>query len=571
MSEFSLVIRNGTVVDGSGLASYRADVGVAGRHIASIGRIRDKGETEIDAEGQVVTPGFIDGHTHMDAQVFWDPLGTPSCWQGVTTAIMGNCGFTLAPARADARELVLRNLERAEDIPAEAMAEGVEWSWERFSGYLDALDRRPLGINFGAYIGHSALRTWVMGERAFEEEATDDDLSQMELELRDALRAGAMGFTTSRSNNHMTADNRPVASRIASWDEVVHLVMAMSDEGRGVFELSNESVLSSPDPAARDEYTGRLRALAVASGVPMTFGLTSFGDPNRYRELLALLDTTAADGGRMFGQSTGRESSALFSFKTHLPFDRLLPEWKELRRRPLEEQDRLLRTPAVRARLIDAAANATYSLGGGPARPPDYDAIRVLRDMVLPNETLAEVAAARGVHPAEAMIDLGLETNFDQFFMQISGNANPAEVQQILEHPRTVMTFSDSGAHVSQLINSSLQTHLLALWVRERQVFTIEEGVRMITNTPATAWGLGDRGLVREGLVADLNVFDPAAIAPELPTVVHDLPGGGMRLTQRSSGILATIVGGEVVVREGEHTGRLPGQLLRRNRLAATG
>lgn len=564
MATFDLVIRNGTVIDGSGAPGRRADVGVSAGRIVEIGPQTERGATEVDAEGHVVTPGFIDGHTHLDAQVFWDPLGTPSCWHGVTSVIMGNCGFTLAPARAGARELVLRNLERAEDIPKEALDQGVEWSWETFGGYLDALERRPLGINFGAYVGHSALRTWAMGERAFDETATEADLGVMEDELRSALRAGAMGMSTSRSNNHMTADGRPVASRIAAWEEVVALVMAMSDEGGGVFEISNESVLSSPDASARSEYTDRLRALAVASGVPITFGLTSFGDPQRFIDLLDLLDSTAAQGGQMFGQSTGRESSALFSFQTWLPFDRL-PEWMPLRALPLGEQARLLSDPVERQQLVAAAATATYALGSGPARPPDYEAIRVLRDAVGPNESVAAVAARRGVHPAEAMIELALESGFDQFFMQISGNANPDEVQRILQHPHTVMTFSDAGAHVSQLINASLQTHLLALWVRERQVLSLEEAVRMITAVPASVWNLTGRGLVREGHVADLNVFDPATIAPQLPTVVEDLPGGGKRLTQQSTGILATIVAGEVVVRGGEHTGRLPGTLLRRS------
>jgi N-acyl-D-aspartate/D-glutamate deacylase len=253
MVMYDLVIRGGVVVDGSGGPRYRADVGVLHGRISRIGIIREKGREEIDAEDHVVSPGFIDGHTHMDAQVAWDPLGTSSCWHGVTSVVMGNCGFTLAPARADERHLVVRNLERAEDISAEAMAEGITWTWETYPEYLDALDRLPKGINYAGYVGHSALRTWAMGERAFEEQATPDDMAEMARQLRDALRAGAVGFTTSRTMNHLTADNRPVASRLASWGEVVALVEVMADAGGGIFEIANEDVRRA-DEAVQDEY-----------------------------------------------------------------------------------------------------------------------------------------------------------------------------------------------------------------------------------------------------------------------------------------------------------------------------
>ncbi len=565
VAEYTLVIRNGTVVDGSGGAPYRADVGVVGDRIATIGRIGERGETEIDAEGHVVTPGFVDGHTHMDAQVFWDPLGTSSCFHGVTSVVMGNCGFTLAPSRPDARELVVQNLERAEDIPAESLAIGIDWSWEHFAGYLDALERLPKGINYAAYVGHSALRSWAMGDRAFEDQATADDLAMMQTELEDALGAGAVGLTTSRSGNHLMTDGRPVASRIAPWDEVVALVTAMAAAGGGVFELANESAMSSPDPEVRAESMGRLHDLAVASRVATTFGVTTFGDSNRWKELLALLDRTASAGGRMLGQSSSREQGVMYSFRTWLPFDEM-DGWHDVRSRPLAEQEAALRDPDTRRRLVDAARDGTFSLGGGPPRRPDYEHIQVVRQTVVPNPSVAAVAAERGVEPVEVIIDLGLESGFDQFFLFVTGNADADDVRTILEHPHTVMTFSDSGAHVSQIINSSLHTHLLSYWVRERQAFTLEEAVRMITLAPAAAWGFADRGLVREGFVADLNVFDPVRVAPDLPTVVHDLPGGATRLLQTATGFLATVVGGEAVLRHGEPTGALPGRVLRRRR-----
>lgn len=560
---FDLVIRGGQIVDGTGMPAYRADVAVSGDRIAAIGRVRDRGAKEIDAEGHVVTPGFIDGHTHLDAQVFWDPLGTSSCWHGVTTAVMGNCGFTLAPSRQGARKLVIDNLERAEDIPAAALAQGVKFEWETFSEYLDVVDRLPKGINAAVYLGHSALRTFVMGERAFQEQASPDDLAAMVHELKAGLAAGAVGFSTSRSDHHVTPSGAPVASRIATWDEVHHLVSAMAASGGGVFELSNESSMTSPDPEVRAEPMRRLRELAVSTGVPTTFGITTYGDPNRWRELLRLLDDAARDGGRVWGQSSCQPSGAIFNFATWLPFDKL-PAWREVRERSLDEQRVLLRDPAVRRHLLEAVGDQDFTLGKEAVKKPFFERLVVMAQGGKFSQSLAEVARLRQVSPVEAMLDLGIESDFGVFFFQPTSNDDPVEVKQILDHPRTVMTFSDAGAHVSQIINASLSTHLLGVWVRERQTFTIEQAVRMLTLVPSCLWGLSDRGLLREGLVADINVIDPVTVGECLPEVVHDLPSGATRLVQRATGIRNTVVGGRVLLDEGQHTGVLPGSLIRR-------
>src|SRR5499426_1991664 len=375
---YDLVIKNGTVIDGSGLPRFRADVG--GRHgkIVSIGRIRERAREVLDADGQVVAPGFIDGHTHMDAQIFWDPLGTSSCWHGITSVVMGNCGFTLAPCAEKDKHLVVRNLQRAEDIPPAAMDAGIKWSWTTFPEFLDVLERLPKGINYSGYVGHSALRTYTMGERAFEAGSTEDDMQAMERQLRDALRAGAMGFTTSRSPSHETPERRPVASRMASWDEVRRLVNVMGEMNAGVFELAGENVdRDANNPGVRDYHT-RLRDLAVESGRPITFGVFSRrGVPDVWRTYLALLDETAAAGGRMFAQVHSRSLSTLLSFKTQTPFD-YLPVWKELRALPLAEQQRRLYDPELRRRLIAAS-------GGNDGRRPvgaepklaDYDRLLV--------------------------------------------------------------------------------------------------------------------------------------------------------------------------------------------------
>jgi N-acyl-D-aspartate/D-glutamate deacylase len=560
---YDLVIRNGFVIDGSGLSRYRADVGVVDDTIAEIGRITDKGREEIDAEGQVVTPGFIDGHTHMDAQINWDPLGTSSCWHGVTSVVMGNCGFSLAPAKADERELVVRNLERAEDISADAMAAGIDWTWETFPQYLDAIEALPKGINYGAYVGHSALRTFAMGERAFTDTASEADLEAMADELRASLRAGALGFTTSRTFNHQTSDDRPVASRLAAWDEVAALVRVMADEGGGIFEIAGEDVGRDADKQA--DYYGRLEELAVETGCPITFGVASGRFPKgEHRAMLDLLDRTAARGGRMFGQAHAREFNVVLSFKTQIPFD-ALAEWSDVRSWPLEEQKRALNDPAMVDRLVAAAEDGAWAKGvGAEARKPDYDWIRVMDSSLPPYRTVAEVAAERGVSPARCMVDLAVESDFDQFFLQPILNGDPDVVLEIMKHPRCITTFSDSGAHVSQLMDSSIPTHVLAYWTRERQEFTLEEAVRGFTLAPAVAWGFHDRGLIREGLKADLCVFDPDTVAPAMPSVAQDLPGGAIRLVQGSTGIKATVVNGSVLTLDGEHTGNLPGMVLRR-------
>jgi N-acyl-D-amino-acid deacylase len=555
---YDVVIRNGMVVDGSGAEPLAADVGIKGDRITRIGRIGDRAAEEIDAEGHVVSPGFIDGHTHMDAQVMWDPLGTCSCWHGVTTVVMGNCGFTLAPVRSHERALVVRNLERAEDISATALAAGIDWSWETFAQYLDAVDRVPKWINYAANIGHSALRTWAMGERAFDEAANDEDLALMDTELRAALRAGAVGLTSSRTGLHLTSDGRPVASRAATWDEVCRLVTSMGEEGDGIFEIA----VGSADLEQRHRLLSGMSALSIASGVPITFGLGAV-KPLCY-EALDLIDATAAAGGTMFAQTHSRGITSVLSFKTQLPFD-VLPEWLEVRARPLAEQLRLLRDPSVRARLVHAARHGRYAEDvGAEARKPDFDTMRVLERPIPPNPTVATLAAERGVDPVELIIDLAVASDFDQFFTQPIVVQEDEDAVAVMKHPRTVMTFSDSGAHVSQIMDASIQTHLLAYWVRERQAFTLPEAVRMVTQVPAQTWGFADRGLLREGYVADVNVFDPARITPDLPTVVDDLPGGARRLKQGASGFLATMVAGQTILRSGQHTGALPGQLLRR-------
>ncbi|MCU1345174.1 MAG: hypothetical protein JWL70_1440 [Acidimicrobiia bacterium] len=558
---YDVVIRNGIVIDGSGTAGVSADVALQDGRIAAVGRVTEGARRVIDADGHVVTPGFVDLHTHMDAQVFWDPLGSCSSYHGVTTVLMGNCGFTIAPSHADQRDLAVRNIERAEAIERVAMEAGIVWDWETFPEYLDAIDRRPKAINYAALIGHSAVRTWVMGEDAFHREATGSEVDQMTALVREAIEAGSWGFSTSRSWAHMTPAGDQVASRLASWSELQALVGVLGSLGRGVFEIAQEQVLFSRDPAERAEFNERLQALAVDSGVPMLFGIVPAKPASD--DQLRMLETTAAAGGRAVGLSHSRGISILLSFQTHTPFDKL-PGWAEVRALPLEEQKLALRDPKLRERLVYAAHNEHYGeAAGAEARRPNYKALLVLDKPVPPYRTVAEMASERGVDPVELMIDLALESDMNQMFVQPTSRYEMDELADIMKHPHTVMTFSDSGAHVSQIMDSSIHTHLLAYWVRDREMFTLEEAVRMITSAPAAVGGFTDRGLLREGMVADINVFDPHTIAPNMPEVVRDLPANALRLRQTATGISHTLVAGEVILEGGVPTGALPGQLLR--------
>src|SRR5271165_453416 len=568
-----LVIKNGTVVDGSGMPRYRADVGVSNGRIVEIGRIRAPAERTIDAEGLIVAPGFIDGHTHMDAQVAWDPLGSCSCWHGVTSVVMGNCGFALAPCKAEDREWFARCLTAVEDIPTEAMMAGIDWTWETFPEYLATVERLPKAINYGMYIGHSALRMYAMGRRGLEERAGEDDLRRMAQAVEEAVRAGAMGLSTSRATTHITPDGSPVASRIADWEEIDRLVGAMASVDAGIFQIGPD--ISGGE--AQRVFLERLRRVALESGRPSMFGVlaTRQGvDPNPWDYQTHYLDEVAAAGGRMFGQATTRSINAVFSLKSYLPFD-TLPGWQALRQLPLEEQKARLADPEVRRRLIAEEARMkprdSVLQGGGAAttdpRKPDYDNLYPMFSVDWDDPSVAALARQSGKNPVEIVVDLCLEDE-NQVYVQPLVNETPDDVLGILKHPRTLATFSDSGAHVCQEMGSSLQTHLLSYWVRKRRAFTLEEAVKKLTHDNAMAWEMNDRGLLGEGYRADIVVFDEQKIKPRLPTVEQDLPGGARRLVQKADGIAATIVNGAIAVENGQATGDSAGRVLR-GRLAA--
>jgi len=563
---YDLIIRNGTIVDGSGLPGYRGDLGISSDRIATIGSLNgDTAEQVIDAEGMVVAPGFVDGHTHMDAQVFWDTIGSNSCWHGVTSVVMGNCGFSLAPCAEAQKMLVLHNLQMAEDISIDAMIAGIPWSWETFGEYLDAVDALPKGINYAGYVGHSALRTHVMGERAMEEPATPEDLARMKDALRDSLRAGAIGLSTSRSSTHRTPDGKPVASRMADWSEVQELTGVMSELGVGVMEFSRD--IAAKDPEVREDERNRMKALAIDSGVKLTFGSSWYRRhlTDVWRDQFRMVDDTIAAGGKMLIQGTATWNGSLRSFESMMPYDKA-PVWDEFRKLPLEQQEAGLRDPAMRKKLVDAAKN--YTLKPHPSypnalqRPVDWDWVFPLLQPLPPYPSIADFARQQGKEPIDVVIDMALERHLKLFFIQPSNNEDQDFVLACIRHPHSAVTFSDAGAHVATTINP-IHGHLLGHWVRNQQALPLEQAVRKITYNTASFWGLQGRGLLREGYYADVAIFDPETVGPQMPEMVYDLPAGAPRIKQKANGILATIVNGEIFVRENEHTGALPGRLLR--------
>ena len=549
-----LLVRGGTVVDGSGKQRFQADVGIQAGRIAEIGKVTTMAARTIDARGLIVSPGFIDGHTHMDAQVMWDPLGTSSCYHGVTSVVMSNCGFTLAPCKPADRDWYASCLSYVEDIPAAAMAAGMDWTWETFAEYLAVVERRPKALNHAMYVGHSALRMYVMGRRAHTEEATDAEIHAMVRLAQDAIRAGAIGVSTSRAHTHLTPDGLPVASRLASWRELETIVAAMA-------ELAN-----------RVAMLDHLKRLTLTYKRTMMFGLISTrqgDDPVSWRTQAKAIEDANQAGGRMFGQANTRSINAIYSLKSYLPFD-VLPEWQAVRSRPLPEQLALLRDPARRRALVAAEQRMKPKdnkiQGGGAAtldpRKPDYDQLFALKNMDWDDPTVAELARARGVHPVETMIELSLE-NPDQIYVWPVVNEDREDVLGMLKNAAVLATFSDAGAHSAQEMGACLQTHFLNYWVNRRGAFTMEQAVRKMTHDIAAAFELEDRGLVASGYKADLVLFEADRVRPCLPKIETDLPGGARRLVQKADGIRATIVNGAVTMENGEATGSFAGEVMK--------
>lgn len=556
---YDIVIKNGTVVDGTGRPPYRADVAVQGDRIAAIGKITDSAKRIIDADGHLVTPGFVDIHTHLDAQISWDPIASSSCWHGVTSVVMGNCGVTFAPCRPQDREYLAHLMESVEDIPAETIMAGMPWSWETYGEYLKALDTLPKGVNVGGLVGHCAVRYWAMGPESLENKPVSPEaIARMHDIVAEALAGGALGFSTSRTILHRTPEGQPVPGTFATIEELMGITSALGELQRGLVEAAPGIDSGKPEDIEREVRW--MTEVSLATGRPVTFGLAqSRPFPDVYASMLAQISASAARGARVVAQSTTRGIGVLFGFVNRTPFDRA-PSWRALRSLSLAEKVARLRNPEYRATMVQEA------LADPP--PIDFSQIYLLPDEEVrydhrPDESLQAHAQRLGVSPAEAFIVLSVEREGQALFNYPFLNPHFEAVQTMLDHPQVVIGLGDSGAHCGQIMDASLPTYFLKYWVQERQHFTLEQAIRKLTLDPAQLYGIQDRGMIRTGAYADLNVIDYDHLRLPPPIFVHDLPAGGSRYIQKSAGYRFTLVNGQVFMEGLEHTGALAGRVLR--------
>jgi len=556
-----LVIRNGLIVDGTGAPARRGDVAVQGDRLAAVGAVSGRARREIEADGLVIAPGFIDPHTHYDAQLTWDPFASCSSWHGVTTVVMGNCGFTLAPCREADRLTLMRMLTYVEGMPLEALTRGVRWGWETFGQYLEGVDRLGPWTNVGCFIGHSAVRQYVMGDAAWEREATGDEIARMGALVTDAMALGAVGLSSTANKNHVGARGRPVPSRLAHEDELTRLVRTMGASGRGILELTIGG--TRPDRLAEVD---RFAELARAAGRPVT--LVSLrhnpSHPEEHRAILARIEALGREGVEIYPQVTTSPLTATFDLASAFVFFRF-PVWQRVLDAPVGQWRALFRDAAFRSQFRDSVGRTPLFQGDtAPLRVHTVGADRFKALVGLP---VSEVAARRGQDVIDAFFDLALEDDLQTQFTVAIMNTDAASVAEIFTHPRALIGLSDAGAHLTLFCEAGQTSRLLGHWVRDRRALSLEDGVRRVTSMPAELFGLRDRGRLAPGLAADVTVFDPRAIADHEPELVHDLPGGGPRLVQRASGIVWSFVNGRPVIQEGRvpdrPDGRGPGRVLR--------
>jgi N-acyl-D-amino-acid deacylase len=537
-----LVIRGGTVVDGTGAAPRTADVAIADGIIREIGQVSAKGAEEIDAQGALVTPGFVDIHTHLDAQLGWDRALTPLSWHGITTALIGNCGVTFAPCKPGDRETLAAMMETVEDIPKDAILTGLPWDWESYGGYLDALERLGNTLNIAGLVGHSAVRTYVMGARAYEDVATAEERAQMEAVVAEALAAGAFGFSVNRFDAHKGPDGRAIPGTFAEVGELQGLARRVSAAG-GLVQL-----VGSP--------LAEVAALADAGPGRVLFSYGTGSEAGDGRVAAERLDALC-EGRNVTAIAHVRGSGYLFGLQAGVPI--LGDRWRALRRKDLAGRLAELRDGDARAALLAEGKamgaklplEQAFPLGTG--KNPDY----------VGTQSLGAIAEAAGEHWIETFVRLSLESEGRALFNFRMFSMNVEELAGLYGSEHLYPGLGDAGAHVSQIMDAGWSTFLLSYWVRDRGHFSIEEAIRRMTSGPAAVLGLKDRGVLAEGLRADVNVIDLARVGERQPEIVHDFPGGAPRYTQRAEGYLATVINGVVTLRNDELTGAAPGQVLR--------
>jgi N-acyl-D-aspartate/D-glutamate deacylase len=563
MAALDLKIVGGDIVDGTGKPRYRGDVGIKDGRVVALGQVTGDADRTIDATGRVVAPGFVDVHTHYDAQVMWDRMLSISPWHGVTTVVIGNCGFGLAPTRPQHRDLMMRTLEKVEGMSLASLQAGIgpDWGFETFPQYMDVVEKRGAAINIGVLVGHTPLRTYVMGEHAVQRAATPDEVAQQGRLVREAMEAGAIGFATSHAVTHNGYDGNPVPSRMAAIEEIDALVAAMASSGRGIVQATIGRTL------LWDEFERFARAHGVA--VSWTALLSGLAGPGSHRKHVERAARDRAEGLRIVPQVACRPLNFDFDFNEPFPFE-MRPLFASTMKTDRAGRAAIYKDPAFReAFKRDCAKDAHTPLSGwyeravvsiAPGQPE------------LEERPLLEAAARAGKDPVDFALDMSIASDFAARFRFPNFNHDEAEVAELIADPNMVIALSDAGAHASQLCDACYATHLLGYWVRERGALTVEDAVHKLTQVPAEVFGITDRGLLAEGRPADVVVFDLARIGASGLTRVHDLPANADRLRAEAYGIDAVVVNGTLLRQAGKDVvdaaGPLPGRLLRGGRAA---
>ncbi|MGD1935024.1 MAG: amidohydrolase family protein [Candidatus Phaeomarinobacter sp.] len=570
MSTFDLVVRGGRIADGSGGEIFSGDVAVKDGVVAEVGAISGTAAREIDADGALVTPGFVDIHTHYDGQVTWDSQLTPSSWHGVTTAIMGNCGVGFAPCRAQDHDRLIRLMEGVEDIPFPVLADGLPWNWESFPEYLDSLSNKTFDIDFAAQVPHAALRVFVMGERgANRDMATDDDIAAMATLAREAIEAGALGFTTSRTLNHQTSEGDPTPTLTAAEDELMGIALEIGKAGKGVLQVVS-------DFKKRRDEMDMFQRIVEQSGRPMSISVAQTDlAPDAWKWLLAEIEGANERGLEMRAQVAPRPVGILVGLELTLNPFTAYPAYAEIEDAPLAERVAKLSDPAFRARMLSDEPSSDHPFVQSLIR--QFDQMFPLGDVPdyepTPDKMLGAQAKARGKSVEELALEYlmadggrgpGTGMLLFPFLNYANGSLDPSYA--MMQHPNSVMGLSDGGAHMGTICDGSFSTTLLQHWTRDRTrgpQLDLPFVIRAQTADTARAVGFTDRGLLKPGMKADINVIDHAGLRLHAPEIAHDLPGGGRRLLQRADGYVATVVSGETVYENGQATGAPPGRLVR--------
>lgn len=566
-----LIIRGGIVVDGTGLGRRRADIAVSRGRITAVGHIPNAQDAErvIDADGQIVAPGIVDLHTHYDPQLTFDPWATSSCYHGVTTVLAGNCGFSIAPTREADRPYIQSMFAKVEGM-APAALDGVEWDFEQFSEYLDSR-RGRLGVNVACYVGHSTLRRYVMGSEGSDREATPGEIQAMRQLVREAMEAGAAGFSSSHSPTQVDGDDRPITSRLSSLDELRQLVEETGLSGGGTISYLPKSVVGGLDSADEDLLIelGRLSRLPII--IQGVGGRDKIDAPGAgWPQAKAFLDRAGVAGSAIYSLLRTQPFDRPIDLDAGLPLYAGVFSWHALSTLSHEERLAKLNDPDYRAIMRNAVENPNRNADAGSTVPPPHwdvafvDEVRDPENAKYIRRSIAEIAAEQGKTPADTMIDLALSEDLAMKFRW--ENKSPSWVDSIeesMKHPSMLMGVSDGGAHLDRDDSSDWSSYFIRNWVLERGTWTLEDGIRQLTQIPASVGGFHDRGVLLQGYAADIMIFDPATIGPDTKRVVHDLPGGEARYSARPQGIHATIVNGEPIVLDGKLTQALPGQWVR--------